>query len=230
MIGEQQDGKGIGQPVSNYRQPFAGAFNAVAPATSDNFDGPQLGLQWQWNANWRSEWYSLQARPGHLRLFSQFDAQAQQQGSLWNRASLLMQKLPAERFTATASFDLSGMADGDSSGLLMYGLDYAWIGVQRSGGANRIVLKTCWKAMAGCRDEEQAGIDLPAHRVYLRLQVTEGGRTTFSYSLDRKRFQDFGQPFTATVGRWVGARMGLFGAASSAQGGYVDIDDFIVSL
>jgi len=230
VMGEQQDGKGIGQPVSNYRQPVAGAFNAVAPATSDNFDGPQLGLQWQWNANWRSEWYSLQARPGHLRLFSQFDAQAQQQGSLWNRASLLMQKLPAERFTATASLDLSGMADGDSSGLLMYGLDYAWIGVQRSGGASRLVLKTCLKAMAGCREEEQAGIELAARRVYLHLQVTEGGRTVFSYSLDRKRFQEIGMPFNATVGRWVGARMGLFSAASSAQGGYVDIDDFTVSL
>jgi beta-galactosidase len=231
VLGEQRDGKGIGQPVSHYRQPVAGSFDAVAPATSDNFDGPQLGLQWQWNANWRADWYSLQARTGHLRLFSQYDALAQQQGSLFNRAALLLQKLPAAQFSATASLDLSGLADGDSAGLLMYGLDYAWIGVRRSGGANRLVLNTCMKAMTGCRDEEQASVALPAKRVYLRLQVSEGGRTTFSYSLDRKRFEAFGKPFNATVGRWVGARMGLFSTASSAQGGgFVDVDDFTVSL
>jgi beta-galactosidase len=231
VMGEQQDGKGIGQPVAHYRQPVAGSFDAVAPATSDTFDGTQLGLQWQWNANWRSEWTSLQARPGYLRLFSQYDALAQQQGSLWNRAALLLQKLPAAQFSATASFDLSGLADGDRAGLLMYGLDYAWIGVQRKGNAKRLVLNTCMKATTGCREEEQAGVQLPGGRVYLRLQVTDGGRTTFSYSLDRKHFKAFGKPFTATVGRWVGARMGLFSAASNAQGGgYVDIDDFTVSL
>ena len=231
VMGEQQDGKGIGQPVSHYRQPVAGSFDAVAPATSDSFDGPQLGLQWQWNANWNPAWFSLQAKPGSLRLLSQYDAQATQQASLWNRAALLLQKLPAAQFTATATLDLSGLGDGDSSGLLLYGLDYAWIGVQRSGGANRLVLDTCLKAMAGCRDEEQAAVKLPARRVYLRLQMAEGGHASFSYSLDNKNYQVFGQPFSATAGRWVGARMGLFSAASSAQGGgFVDVDDFNVSL
>jgi beta-galactosidase len=231
VMGEQRDGKGIGQPVSHYRQPVAGSFEAVAPATSDHFNGPNLGLQWQWNANWRPEWYSLQARPGQLRLFSQYDALAQQQGSLWNRAALLLQKLPAAQFSATATLDLSGLADGDSTGLLMYGLDYAWIGVQRQGAARRLVMNTCLKAMAGCRDEEQAGIALPASRIHLRLQVAEGGRTTFSYSLDGKTYQAFGKPFSATVGRWVGARMGLFSTASSDKGsGFVDVDEFNVSL
>lgn|GEM_PF-21804 len=231
VMGEQRDGKGIGQPVSHFRQPVAGVFNAVAPAASDSFDGQQLGLQWQWNANWSAAWYSLQARPGHLRLFSQFDAQAQQQGSLWNRAALLLQKLPAAQFSASASLDLSGLAEGGSAGLLLYGLDYAWIGVQRSGGSNRLVMNTCRKAMAGCRDEEQAGASLAARRIYLRLQVKEGGLASFSYSLDNKSYQAFGKPFTAAAGRWVGARVGLFSAASSTQGrGFVDIDDFNVSL
>jgi hypothetical protein len=56
------------------------------------------------------------------------------------------------------------------------------------------------------------------------MKVEEGGRTQFSWSADGKRYTPIGTPFIATVGRWVGARMGLFSLGS----GYLDADDFKV--
>jgi beta-xylosidase len=228
VIGEPTFAKGLGQPVLHYRAPVAGTFPAVAPATTDSFSGPELGLQWQWNANWSHDWYSLTARPGFLRLYSQYDATAQD--DLWKRAAILLQKLPAERFTVTTSFDLSGLADGDSAGLVMYGTDYAWLGVKRGGGANHLVLVTCLDALTGCHEDTLFSSPLSKTSLYLRMQVGQGARTSFAFSADGKHFQRAGPDFKAAPGRWVGAQMGVFSAAGSAkQHGYLDIDDFRVT-
>lgn len=226
VIGEDKDGKGVGQPVLRYAQPVAGQFPFVTPPTNDDFLRPVLGLQWQWNANWRSDWYSLTARGGFLRLYSQHEDGAD---TLWNRSAILMQKLPAERFTVTTRMELGGLGEGDSAGLVMYGSDYAWLGVKRAQGSNRLVLMNCFNALTGCKENTGFSTALASTHVYLRMRVEEGGRTVFSYSLDRQEFIPIGAPFIATVGRWVGARMGLFSAAANAgTRGYVDVDDFQV--
>jgi len=224
VIGEANLGNITGQPVARFEQPLAGAMAAVEPASSDDFSQPRLGLQWQWNANWKPEWYSLSARKGFLRLNSQ------PLENLWNLPSILLQKVSAERFTTTARLDLRGLADGDSAGLVMYGTDYAWLGVRRADGASKVVLVTCLGAMAGCTENTVASAPLAAAGVSLRMQVEEGARTQFSYSVDGKRYTPIGAPFIASVGRWVGARMGLFSAGSGAARGYLDVDDFNVKV
>jgi beta-xylosidase len=218
LIGEANDGNVTGQPVLRHEQPVPGKFAAVVPPMGDDFSAPSLGLQWQWNANWKPEWYALDARKGYLRLFGQ------KPDNLWNVPSLLLQKVPAERFTTTARVDLRGLADGDSAGLLMYGTDYAWLGVRRAEGASKVVLVSCLGALTGCQENTLASAPLPASTVSLRMKVEEGGRTQFSWSADGRRYTPIGTPFIATVGRWVGARMGLFSLGS----GYLDADDFKV--
>jgi beta-xylosidase len=229
VIGEDKDADGVGQPVLTHAFPLADKVAPVSPASSDAFSGTTLGPQWSWNANWRADWYSLSARPGYLRLKSQFESDAP---NLWNRSALLLQKLPAERFTVTTRVDTSGQADGDSAGLVMYGYDYKWLGVRRSEGKSLLVLVSCHGALKGCDEKTEASVTLArAHpRVSLRMHVSEGGRTQFAYSVDEKNFVDVGEPLTATVGHWVGARIGLFSAASQAiKNGYVDVADFIVN-
>jgi beta-xylosidase len=227
VIGEDKDGDGVGEPVLRHAKPIDGPF--VSPPSGDDFLRPELGLQWQWNANWQKEWYSLSARSGFLRLYSQYDASPQAKDTLWDRPAILMQKLPVERFSATTRLDLTGLANGDSAGLIMYGTDYAWLGVRREQGVNRLVLVNCFNAFTGCKERTVFSAPLERPQVYVRLAVEAGGRTSFSYSLDRNHFTTVGTPFTATVGRWVGARMGLFGAAASENSrGYVDVDHFQV--
>jgi len=63
VIGVDQDGNGIGEPVSHYRKPRVRTAQPIKiPPTSDEFDEPKLGLQWQWHANHRLDWHSLTER------------------------------------------------------------------------------------------------------------------------------------------------------------------------
>ena len=105
VIGRDPDGDGIGEPVDVHPRPAGvGRPDGDGVQTSDDFSAGQLGLQWQWQANPSPAWSSLAARPGHLRLA------AQPAGSnLWSSPALLLQKLPAEHFVATASIDATSL-------------------------------------------------------------------------------------------------------------------------
>ena len=70
VIGEDPDEDGCGQPVLRHVKPAVGATYPIdAPEDSDFFEGDKLGLQWQWNANYREDWYSL--GNGRLTLYAQ---------------------------------------------------------------------------------------------------------------------------------------------------------------
>jgi Beta xylosidase C-terminal Concanavalin A-like domain len=62
------------------------------------------------------------------------------------------------------------------------------------------------------------------------LIVTAGFVCRFSYSLDGKVFTDAGKQFTATAGRWKGAKPGTFCTRESDtnDAGYADFDWFRV--
>jgi hypothetical protein len=53
-------------------------------------------------------------------------------------------------------------------------------------------------------------------RVFLKVTVADGAVCRFSYSVDGRTFTSIGDPFTARAGRWVGAKVGLFAAATPA--------------
>src|SRR5204862_107563 len=83
-----------GEPVLVWRKPdVERSYPAAAPQTTDEFDSNKLGLQWQWNANYRTKWFTLSARPGWLRLFSV--PKPDRAVNLWLVPNLLLQKLPA---------------------------------------------------------------------------------------------------------------------------------------
>ncbi|MGO4610455.1 hypothetical protein AB4142_29430, partial [Variovorax sp. 2RAF20] len=59
--------------------------------------------------------------------------------NLWETGALLTQKLPAERFSATTRLDFAPKAVGERAGLVMFGSDYAWIGLQNTGAGPALV-------------------------------------------------------------------------------------------
>ena len=223
VIGEDPDGDGKGQPVLVHRKPIVGpalvAAPITVPPTSDEFDAPKLGLQWQWQANPQSGWFSLAAQPGKLRLFAQ---PAPKPGNLYEAPFLLLQKFPAREFTVTTKVDLNALADGDSAGLIVFGYDYAWIGLKREQGAVVPVLAIRREAVKGAPQEEIVSSGTEAVPHYFRVTVREGGKCRFSSSADGVHFDNLGGEFTATVGRWVGAKVGVF--ASGSPGARADFD------
>lgn len=234
VIGDDVNNTGTGEPVLRHAMPVSGIFPQIQPATGDEFRDSKLGLQWQWNANWKPEWYSLTARPQHLRLHTQADSSYAERKNLWDVPSLLLQKLPAEQFTVDTKFDISHLQNGSSTGLIMYGFNYAWLGVRQQDKARQLLLSTCDKTEAKCAEVIRASLPLDSNTVYLRMVVQAGGKTQFYYSADNQQFNAIGNEFTATMGRWVGAQMGLFSvrpdASSAAGDDYVDVDYFRVAI
>ena len=224
VIGEDKNNTGVGEPVTQYQKPVAGNFAIKNPAAGDEFSSPNLGFQWQWNANWKSDWYSLSEHKNHLRLFAVKDESYLQHKNLWDTPSLLLQKLPAERFVVTAAFDTGNLQASDTAGLIMYGLDYQWIGLH----GQQLVLVRCEKAESNCEEQALAKIDITQKNIQLRMTVSEGGKTQFSYSTNGKSFINLGALFTASMGRWVGAQMGLFCVGEDGKS-FIDVDYFRVT-
>ncbi|MFD1874089.1 glycoside hydrolase 43 family protein [Hymenobacter bucti] len=226
VIGLDPDGDGTGEPVHTYRKPAVPGKAALAtPATSDEFAAKTLGLQWQWQANPQPAWYSLTAASGSVRLAAAPRPTDYQ--NFWQQPSLLLQKLPAESFTATTKLSFAPKAEGEKAGLVMMGMDYAYLAATYRGGKLELAQTVCLKADKGGTETASAPVAVPAGQpLYLRVAVRPGAKCQFSYSLDGRQFTPLGAEFPAREGKWVGAKMGVFclspGPATTA--GYADVD------
>ena len=228
IIGEDGPHAGIGQPVLAHAKPVQG-MPVRAPATSDEFDAPTLGLQWQWNANGQPGWYSLSERPGMLHLHTVVAPGAS--GYVRADPAILAQKLPAPAFVVDTQVQLNDAADGDRAGLILNAMQYAWIGLRKTGGATQLVYTTCTPATTRCTESTQVVLAHAPSSLKLRMRMEEGAVARFSYSLDGASFVPAGQPFSVSKGRWVGAQVGLFsvGEQTGARPSSLDVDYFRVT-
>lgn len=223
-----------GEPVLTYRKPEIGPGSAppATPATSDEFDSPSLGLQWQWQANPRAEWASLTAQPGSLRLAS---VPAPAPHNLWLAPNLLLQKFPAPDFTATTQLVFAPAGEGERAGLIVFGYDYAWLGLRQDAAGVHLVEIVCKESNKQGREREVANVNLAGlekgNPIFLRVTVTPEAQCQFAYSLDGQVFTPLGGTFTATVSRWVGAKLGVFASAppGAVRTGHADFDWFRVT-
>jgi beta-xylosidase len=158
----------------------------LAPATSDEFDSPKLGLQWQWQANPGPKFFSLVAVPGSLRLAC---VAAPSATSLYDAPNLLLQKFSAPAFTATTVLDFSSAAHtGDEAGLIVFGYSYAWIGLRRDATGVRLVQVANVDANKPSAEREIASLEVKSAKIFLRATVAADAKCRFAYSLDGKSF------------------------------------------
>jgi beta-xylosidase len=239
VMGADNDKNGVGEPVASYKKPDVGkTFQIEVPQTTDEFDSPTLGLQWQWEGNWHNDWISLDGRQGWLRLFPQ--RQSSKYKNLWNVPSLLLQKFPAPAFRATTRLDCALLSSAEETGLLVFGLDYSYVGIRKTEGGYTVVQAICEKADKGTAEEIVASAEIVTPAVFLRVEVKPENQAeiipkvicSFSYSEDGKSFRSLGKAFRAREGVWVGAKMGIFSLATgvAARLGFTDIDWFRVDL
>ncbi|PTY05095.1 glycoside hydrolase [Opitutaceae bacterium EW11] len=213
VMGEDLHGAGKGQPVATHAKPDVPAQPIAVPVTTDEFDRPSLNLAWQWQANPRDGWASLSAAPGSLRLRC-----VQGDSNLFHAPQLLMQRFPAPSFSATTEVRLSPSYAGDCAGLIVFGFDYAWIGVRHASPRDELCFAVHHDAANSDRQEETvvAAVE-PGKPVWLRVRVGDGAKCTFSYSLDGAEYTDVPGTFEAVPSRWVGAKVGLFAAAGNQK-------------
>jgi len=227
VIGIDKDGDGKGEPVLVYKKPNVGkTYPVQTPAESDEFAENALGLQWQWQANAIASWYFMQPATGMLRLFS--DKQPDAAKNLWDVPNLLLQKFPAENFTATTKLKFSPHTkiDNEKAGMVVMGLSYAGLVIKQQQEKLLLTYVEAKAADKGTAATEKLITEISKDWLYLRVKVEAGGKCSFSYSTDNSNFIDVGVSFTAMPGKWVGAKLGLFctRTTSTNDAGFLDID------
>jgi len=74
------------------------------------------------------------------------------------------------------------------------------------------------------------GVYIQSEIVFLEVTVKEGDICRFEYSLDNKKFRAIGNPYVASPGVWIGAKVGLFciNPNMAESNGYANFDWFRV--
>lgn len=230
VIGEDKDGDGKGEPVLTYKKPNVGkvSWPVMTPPESDEFNGPLLGLQWQWQANNKATWSFMNPANGSLRLFSEKTPDSAV--NLWDVPNILMQKTPADEFTATAKlrFTPNEKLVSEKAGLVIMGYSYAGLAVKHKKEGNYLVYTSCKDAVKGTPEIETELGRLTTADVYFRVTVTKGAHCRFSYSTDGQHFANAGDTFQAEPGRWIGAKIGLYCTRTTQtnDAGFADVDWF----
>ncbi len=233
VIGEDKDRDGIGNPVARWKKPAVGqTYSLAAPQTSDDFNTRQIGPQWQWNANSKVYWCYPAGELGVLRLFTVYQDGDSIYHNLMDTPNLLLQKFPAEEFTVEmkATYTNASGKSGEKAGLVVMGLDYASLTFDTTPEGLQITMRECKDAVKGQPEHTVEARLLKGTTVWFRVKVSKGAVCQFSYSEDGKRFAEIGTPFTARVGKWIGAKVGVFACRPTPKGtcGWLDVDYFHV--
>ena len=207
VIGIDKEKDGKGEPVLTYKKPNVGKkYSIRTPPDSDEFDSPKLGLQWQWHANYQVYW-GMPTSMGHFTMFCR--PMPENATNLFDVPNLLLQKFPANEFTATAKMTFNARFDGESVGLVIMGLDYSMLKVKQQNGELYISQVTCKNADKKGVETENNPLKLKGNSFYLQVKVKDGGICSFFYSVDGNKFQSLGEDFKSREGKWIGAKLGF---------------------
>lgn len=230
IIGNDDDKNGIGEPVAVYKKPNVGKKTTTieTPVDSDEFNSPKLGLQWQWHANPQINW-GFPTSMGYYNL--NCIPIPKEATTLYEVPNLLLQKFPSNEFTATAKIKFNARFDGESTGLVIMGLDYSYVCFKQEGGKFYLSQKTAKNCDKKGVETESTPIAINNQNIYLQVIVKSGGICTFYYSENGKDFTPIGEPFTAREGKWIGAKIGFFALRQGFinDAGSVAIDWFRVT-
>ena len=224
-----------GEPVLTYKKPQSSSTQVFNPVESDEFNVPEIGKQWQWQANY-DEKFGVPTAFGTFRIYTHKLEDGWK--NLWLVPNMLLQKTPADEFTVTAKLRFTSKADGQFGGIIMMGLDYSALVVRRMGEEFQLVQMTCKAADKGKQQQETVLATLkPTAKdkidykpgihedIFLQMRVKDS-KLNFAYSLTGKQFADCGEQFQMREGKWIGAKFGFISAETDAKvdRGWVEAD------
>ncbi len=230
-----------GEPVSIYKKPNVGkSYDMETPVESDEFNSPKLGLQWSWHANPQQTWAFASAN-GYLRMYGQ--PYPDNFVNFWNIPNLLMQKMTAPSFTATAKTTVVLQNVGDKAGLIIMGWDYWYLSLMKTDEGYVLQQVMCKDAEDKTPENEVSQILMKQIKpdvkynyktrlenitLFFRMKVEDGGVCQFSYSIDGEKFETIGDFFTARQGKWIGAKIGMFilNKEKTTSRSWMDVDWF----
>jgi beta-xylosidase len=213
---------GISKGVTTYSKPNVGRTYPVSVLpTNDNFRDYKLGLQWGWNHNADGSKWSLTQRPGFLRLKT-----ANVTTELLDAKNTLTQRVFGHHSNAIDSYGtikmhINKMVEGDVAGLALLQKPDALIGIKIIAGEKKLYMKQDANITLGASVTDSI--------IYLRAITNYGtSKAKFYYSIDNITYTQLGNELTMNYSYdlFTGGRFGLFNYATTALGGYVDVDWF----
>lgn len=230
VIGDDKDGDGKGNPVTTWKKPnVKKTYPIQTPAESDEFDATTLGFQWQWMANSKPTWFYMNPSIGCLTLYSDIIDTTK---NLWFAPNVLLQKFPAEEFTATTKFTFkpNTRLENEKAGLTVMGFSYASLALKSKKDGIYLVHTICKDALKNTHEAEKVITKITNPTIYLKVKISHGAKCQFSYSLEGTTFTNVGEEFQAEVGRWIGAKVGIFCTRETQtnDSGYANFDWFRV--
>ncbi len=243
IMGEFEEGDEAGKPVLVHTKPNVGAsYDILCPESSDEFEEDKLGLQWQWNANWKPEWYTLQPEKSSIRLHA---AHKDAEVSISNTSNILVQKWSMPEFTTYTKMDLSGLQAGNIAGFMSLGQLYVALSVVCDEKGKHLEILTGEQSYDGQKcyavDEKKTIAEINADEIQFKMvvnripstEVNDEGDYTFPvpreqvdfyYSVDGEEFI-FAHSYVPLPGRWVGVKFGVFCCnEGTGEAGYADVD------
>jgi xylan 1,4-beta-xylosidase len=173
------DGQGV--PYSDVAAPALPAHAFPAPPAREDFDKPELPLDFQWlRSPWPEELFSLTERPGHLRLYGR-----ETLGSLFRQA-LVARRQQSHCFSAATAIDFEPDKFQQMAGLVCYynGSKFHYLYISHDAALGKHI-----RVMSCLPDQLQsdvftAPIAIPSGvPVHLRVEV-DLERLHFAYRVD----------------------------------------------
>ena len=239
IIGIAKDGNDYGEPVLTYRKPNVGEAAKEAeicePDASDDFTKNTLGLQWQWNANPKEDWYKLTSEGLCLNAVKQ-----EEKIKHGDYPNLLLQKWPAPEFICDTTLSLAELKANEEAGVISMGVKYALLsfarneeGVVEASFINgeqkygKILVEsteetsTSLGTLAFADDSETITVRMSVQRVGTQdLSEKEKNfpleEVVFEYSTNGTDYKKAGS-YMAAAGRWVGVKSGVYCAAHHSE-------------
>ena len=205
---------------------------------SDDFEGPELGLQWQWNHNPNNAAWSLTERPGYLRLKTSRVAE-----NLFLAPNTLSQRMMGPACSAEIELDLSHLKPGDRAGFCAFNGHSGVLSVTKQG--RKYVLTMTEevinmdgqeKQVTNVEQTERERVEFKQGTIWLRIDGDFSlGRdvATFYYSLDGQQWKRIGPDYQMRFDYqrfFMGTRYAIFCYTTRRKGGYVDVNGFACSV
>ena len=239
IIGIAKDGNDYGEPVLTYRKPNVGEAAKEAeicePDASDDFSKNTLGLQWQWNANPKEDWYKLTSEGLCLNAVKQ-----EEKIKHGDYPNLLLQKWPAPEFICDTTLSLAKLKANEEAGVISMGVKYALLSFARNEEGmveasfingeqkyGKILVEsteetsTSLGTLAFADDSETITVRMSVQRVGTQdLSEKEKNfpleEVVFEYSTNGTDYKKAGS-YMAAAGRWVGVKSGVYCAAHHSE-------------
>ena len=197
-------------------------------AGENDYNGSNLGLEWQWNHNPDNRLWSLTEREGYLRLRT-----VNVCDTVADARNTISQRTFGPECGGYIKLDVSEMKDGDTAGLAAFAEKYGYVAVKIEDGKKYIVTVRYNDNDDVEQEFETERVEITENEVYLRVDCDYKNATDkayFYYSLDGENWTKIGNTLKMNYYglHFMGYRYAIFNFPTKQSGGYVDVDYFRV--